>query len=247
MVIVERLLELQTDKEDALILLNEYSKLSTIGQSMINISHQWKEPINQIYCILNNIEAAKEFNDKKLSTILDSSIKDIKNITKYMANTGSNFLELYNDKRKIDKIAIIESLYFSIAILKDEIDKSNIFIDFDIEETCTLLLDKYLISNVFIIVIENSLKIFKQKKIENPKIFIKSSQTKEKIIVNICDNGGGISIFPIESIFEKDLTSRESTGIGLFLAKNILKTKLNGDIKATNTNDGVCFEIALTI
>lgn len=243
MVIVERLLELKKDKENALVLLNEYSKLSNIGQSMINISHQWKEPINHIYYAINNIQAAKEFNDPNLAKVIDKSLEQIKTTTTHMANTGEKFLSLYENKNSIDNIYLSDSISSSIKIFKNQIDALNIKIITETKENYFIYTDKYLISNVFLIIFENAIKIFKSKEIKNPYIKIETVKKDTQIIIKISDNAGGIKINPINSIFEKDLTSLNSTGLGLFLAKSILTMKLNGDISVENIDDGVCFTI----
>lgn len=243
--IFSNLMKIKKEKDEALILLNKYSKLSTIGQAMINISHQWKEPINHIYYSINNIQAAKEFKDPNLEDIINKSLQDIKNTTLYMQDTGRNFLSLYEEKSLIEDIDIVNIIHFSTNILKNELDKLNVDLKIDIQIKVILYTDKYLIANVFLVILENSIKIFKQKKIKKPYIHFVVKQDETKIQINICDNGGGIKINPIENIFKKDYTDSNSSGIGLYLAKNILNVKLNGDIFAKNTDNGVCFEIII--
>ncbi len=67
------------------------------------------------------------------------------------------------------------------------------------------------------------------------------------LVIQICDNAQGIIEFPINSIFEKDLTNSNYTVLGLFLLKDILTMKLNGDIKAKNTQNGACFSINIRL
>lgn len=245
--IVERLLELRKEKENVLILLNEYTKLSNIGQSMINMSHQWKEPINHIYYAMNNISAAKEFKDPNLSQIIDNSLEQIKTTTTYMSKTGEKFLDLYADKKSIENIDLSNSISSSIKIFKSQIDSLNIKIITETKNKYTLYSDKYLISNIFLIILENAIKVFKSKNIKNPFIKIVSTKINKQIIITISDNAGGIKTTPINSIFEKDLTSLKSSGLGLFLAKNILTMKLDGEISVENTIDGACFKIIFNI
>jgi two-component system, sensor histidine kinase LadS len=245
MAIVERLLRIKKEKEEALILINKYSKLSTIGQAMINISHQWKEPINHIYYAINNIQAAKEFKDSNLENIIDESLKDIKNTTIYMQDTGKNFLNLYEDTNKIEKLNILDCVYFSLSILRNEFDKLNIDIKINSSRNYSIQSDKYLLSNVFIVIFENALKVFKLNHIENPFLQINILKEDDFLIIKISDNAGGIKVSPIENIFKQDITDSLSTGLGLFLAKSILTMKLNGDIRAENIDDGACFIISL--
>lgn len=246
MMIAQRLFHIKKDKDDALILINEYTKLSTIGQAMINVSHQWREPINHIHYSINNILAAKEFHDPNLLSIIDASLEDIKKTTSYMLDTGENFLDLYENKNKIEDIDILEIIYFSISIFKKEIDTLKIDLKIDLKEGALLHTDKYLVSNVFLVILENAIKIFKQRKIKNPCIsFCLKTSQEQSILIEICDNAGGINLFPIENIFLKDFTDAHSSGIGLFLAKSILNMKLNGDISAQNTDLGACFKVVL--
>lgn len=245
MAILERLFRIKKEKDEALLLINQYSKLSTIGQSMINLSHQWKEPLNHIYYAINNIQAAKEFEDPNLSKIIDKSLTQIKDTANYMTTTGKNFLTFYEDKNEIEKLNILDCIYFSLNILKNEIDKQNIDIKINSLDKYSIQTDKYLLSNVFIVVFENAIKAFKTNKIKNPYIQIDILKKESSHIIKISDNAGGIKIFPIENVFKQDTTNSLSTGLGLFLAKSILNMKLNGDINAKNTKDGACLEIKL--
>jgi len=245
LMIFSLLIKIKKEKDNALVLINKYTKLSTVGQAMVNISHQWKEPINHIYYAVNNIQAAKEFNDPNLSAVIDNSLREIKQTTNYMQDTGKNFLDLYEDENKIEDIDIIAVIYFSISILKNEIDKQDINLKINIKKGTILHTDKYLISNVFLVIVENAIKIFKQKKIKKPFISFSLEKDENEIIILISDNAGGIKTSQINDIFKKDFTNSNSSGIGLFLAKSILNMKLNGDISVENNDVGACFKIVL--
>lgn len=243
--VFSNLLKLKEDKENANILLNEYSKLSSVGQSMVNLSHQWKEPLNHIYYAINNIYAAMEFKDPNVSNIMDESLKQIKETAKYMTNTGQNFLSLYEDKNYIEKVNLKTSIESVLIIFRKQIDKLNIELNLKLDNNIKFQTNKYLLANVFMAIIENAIKIFKSRKISNPKLNISIEQINDEIEIIISDNGGGIKVTPINSIFEKDLTDSNSTGLGLFLVKNILSLKLNGTINVKNKDDGSIFTIKI--
>jgi len=245
MAIGEKIFEMKKEKENALIVMNEYSKLSVLGQSMINISHQWKEPINHIYYAINNIYAAKEFQDPNLSKIIDDSLEEIKSTTSYMADTGKNFLNHYKEEVQLERLPLKQIINFSYNILKRELEKEHIDFVLQNHSDCYINSDKYLLSNVFIVLLENSIKAFRTQKISKPKITITLKQEHSDVTIEFLDNAGGIKIEPIESIFEQDLSDSNSTGIGLFLAKSILKLKLKGDISAQNQKNGVLFAVTL--
>lgn len=243
--IFANLIKIKKDKEEALLMINAYSKLSSVGQSMINLSHQWKEPLNHIYYAINSIQAAREFKDKDFDKILDNSIRQIKDTASHMTNTGKNFLSLYEDKTYEEKISVKTSIESVLIIFKKQIDELNLELDLKLQDGIFLNTNKYLLANIFMAIIENAIKIFKQRKIKNPKLSITIKKEIERIIIEISDNAGGIKEAPINSIFEKDMTNSNSTGLGLYLVKNILTLKLNGDVIVQNKDVGACFKVIL--
>ena len=245
LLIVSNLLKIKNEKEKAMDMINEYSKLSTLGQSMINISHQWKEPLNHIFYSINNIMAAKEFKDPKLETIIDDGLLQIKNTALQMTNTSKNFLEVYKDKEYEESVDLLNSIQTVLRIFDKDINNLNIMININMQEKYQINTNKYLLSNIFMAIIENMIKVFKARNIKNPKISIDISKNDDNLVIQICDNAQGIKELPINSIFQKDFTNSNSTGLGLFLVKSILTMKLDGDIKAQNTQEGACFMISL--
>jgi len=245
LLIVSNLLKMKQEKEKAMDMINEYSKLSTLGQSMINIYHQWKEPLNHIFYSINNIMAAKEFKDPRLDAIIDDGLAQIKNTALQMTNTSKNFLEVYKDKDYKESVDLLNSIQTVLRIFDKQSDDLKVQININMQEIYSLKTNKYLLSNIFMAIFENIFKTFKLRKIKNPILNINVTKENSMFIIKISDNAKGIKEYPINSIFEKDLSNSKSTGLGLFLVKSILTIKLDGDIKAENTNEGACFIIRI--
>jgi len=224
-------------------LLYEYSKLSFIGQTMVNISHQWKSPINNIYNSINHIEIAKEFKDSKLDEIIDTNIKKIKDTTIYLRDTALNQLNFYKEKENIELINLNEEITHLIKLIENEFTKKDIEIKLICNDSLVVKIEKNYFLNLLMIFFENSFKIFEQRKIGNPKIILKIRKEDSKLIVNFEDNAQGVNPNMLDKIFEKDFSKSNSTGIGLHLAKEIVEYKLNGKIAAQNTKEGLAFKI----
>ncbi|MFT7861229.1 MAG: HAMP domain-containing sensor histidine kinase, partial [Sulfurimonas sp.] len=73
---------------------------------------------------------------------------------------------------------------------------------------------------------------------------------QESVSLQVCDNGGGIDPSVIDKIFEPYFTTKfksQGTGIGLYIAKNIVENKMDGTIEAFNTQEGCCFKITFEL
>jgi signal transduction histidine kinase len=87
-------------------------------------------------------------------------------------------------------------------------------------------------------------------KIENPKIniSIKADKTANKVSLSIEDNGGGVPTEIIDRIFEPYFTTKEQgkgTGIGLYMAKEIIERQMGGRIYCENTDSGARFVVEM--
>ena len=88
-----------------------------------------------------------------------------------------------------------------------------------------------------------------ERKVEEPKITISIvSLDNGKFELAIQDNGGGVPEDIMDRIFEPYFTTKETgtgTGIGLYMAKEIIERQMHGKIYAENTPVGAKFIIIL--
>ncbi len=239
---------IMTENQKQKELVDEYSKFSFLGQTIINIYHQWKSPVNNIYNSINHIETAKEFKDKDINKIIDENLYQIRENTQYLKDTALNYLGHY---KQIDEPAKKVNLYNEISsvvnLIKLEASKINLKTTIKCEDDISIILKKNHFTNLLMILLENAISEFKMKSIKNPKIEIIVEKKENKIIMQVQDNAGGINIKPIERIFEQNHSQSSSTGIGLFLLKEYLLPKLDGEVDVENYEDGVRFTFIFDI
>jgi two-component system, sensor histidine kinase LadS len=223
-------------------LLNEYSKLSFIGQTMLNISHQWKSPINNIFNSINHIEVARQFNEQNLDKVLDKNLSNIKQTTLFLKDTALGQLDFYKSNTKKEKINLYDEINFIIKLIKSEFSKRSIDVILDFDKSFEFTIKKNYFLNVLMILFENSYKLFEQRNIKNPFIKIEVLQDKNSFELHFEDNAQGAKD-DIDKIFDKSYSITHSSGLGLYLAKEIVEYKLKGSITAQNKDKGVLFVI----
>lgn len=107
-------------------LLNEYSKLYFIGQTMLNISHQWKTPINSIFNNINHIQAAQKFQDPNLDSVIDKCLLNIKQTALFLKDTALCQLDFHKSKESVEKINVYQEIGFLIKLIENEFSKNQL-------------------------------------------------------------------------------------------------------------------------
>lgn len=101
---------------------------------------------------------------------------------------------------------------------------------------------------VMLNLIKNAKDILVDNEIKDPKIIIISRCESEKLIVEVCDNGGGVDDEVIDKIFEPYFSTKDKqsgTGLGLYMSKMIIEEHLGGKLSVYNTEVGACFKIEI--
>ncbi|GAB5526885.1 MAG: sensor histidine kinase [Roseivirga sp.] len=111
------------------------------------------------------------------------------------------------------------------------------------EINSTLVLDKSLMTQVLINLVQNALDAVKS--IENPKVMITASQSDGRVYIEVSDNGPGVAANAIQEIFVPFYTTKpEGSGIGLALSRKIVRAH-GGVLEYSRVDDITSFSIDL--
>lgn len=232
------------------LMLAQKSKSEALGQMMSMITHQWRQPLNAINSI-----TAKIYIDSKIGKLNDKNIidniHDIEELTQYLSQTITDFSTFYKPSMEKEEFLIHEAVQNSLNILFPRYyDGTKPNIEFYYTQEIILYAYKTQIQQIIITLLNNSIENFKNRDIKDPKIKIDIKKKNNRVYINIEDNGKGIENENIDKIFElyyttkNDTVKTSSNGMGLYIAKMLTKTCLNGDVTAKNIKNGVIFTIS---
>lgn len=226
-------------------ILIQQSKLASMGEMIGNIAHQWRQPLAQISAIHMNMKVTYDFNkfDKKY---LDEKIKEANTLTSYMSQTINDFQNFFKPQGEKELFSIKKACEDAFYIIESSLKYHGINLEFDINEDSEVLGYKNEYSQVILNILSNAKDIFLERKTEDPKIKIEIKVGENYSIVKIQDNAGGVEKKILDKIFEPYFTTRhktQGTGIGLYMAKNIIERNMNGFINVRNYEDGALFTI----
>lgn len=236
-------------------ILVQQSKMATMGEMIAVIAHQWKQPLNVIALIVQDIEDAYMYEGID-GDYINKAVKSVLEQIDFMSKTVDdfkNFLRPSKEKIRFSLVKSIEDLLFmNEALLK----RNGIVIGFDKGRQS----DVYEITgytNEFKHVILNLInnardsisgKEFGKDSGKAGKINIALSKRDDMIIISISDNGGGITPAIIQRIFDPYFTTKpeqEGTGIGLYMSRTIIENRMGGKLTVSNIAEGAEFLIEL--
>jgi len=244
--------EVQKVQKQEKLMLHQ-SRQAAMGEILESIAHQWRQPLNIIGISVSNLEM-----EAMLGKIDENNLREklalIAANTNYMSDTIDDFRNFLNPQSKKEMFNPKESIEDVLKILNDELKAHHIHVK--LIEKAPLLFEG--IENEFkqlLLILLNNAKDALQSKIANKsialgEIFIVISKDANEGIVSVEDNGGGIAEDIIDSIFEPYFSTKPAshgTGIGLYIAKNIVDKKLCGNLLVRNTEKGCCFSVKIPL
>ncbi|MEV9616831.1 HAMP domain-containing sensor histidine kinase [Aliarcobacter butzleri] len=221
----------------------QQSKFVKSGEMIANITHQFRQPLNNISYILINLK--KRFESEKLDKIFfDKKVNQANEQLNFLSKTIDDFKEFYLQEKEKDDFFVKDSIQNALTILNPDLQKDNINLNLKFEtfEDIKIFGVKNELSQVILSLVSNSIDALKNR--HNPKISINVVSSSAEVIIEILDNAGGIKAKNLKKIFEPYFsTKEEGTGIGLYLSKIIIEESFGGKLQVQNIKDGAKFSI----
>jgi len=244
--------EIEKQQKQERLLIHQ-SRQAAMGEMLESIAHQWRQPLNIIGLAAANLEtqytlgaiSVDEFHDKM--SIITSNIT-------YMSQTIDDFRKfLYPDRETIvfDPKKSTEEV---LNILAAQLHSNKITAEMCIQNELSFHGVENEYKQVMLILLNNAVDAIKLQikahALEHGVISIKFHSKNNKGIVDVTDNGGGISDAIIDDIFNPYFTTKHDaygTGIGLYIAKNIIESRMQGLLEAKTLNRESCFTITVPL
>lgn len=236
----------QSRKKD--LIMYQQARLASMGEMIQNIAHQWRQPLNSLMVLIQSFKSKamqKKLDDEFVLTQTQYGMK----IATEMSNTIENFRNFFRPENKTEPFTLSSSIWDSVELLKAQLIESSIEVKVCIKESeKDLSIDGFQNSftQVILILINNAIDALKltmenkeSKKDFNPLIAISLDKVGYNVALCVKDNAGGIHLEDKSKVFEPYFTTKHKsvgTGVGLYMAKQIIERQFNGTINVANTH-----------
>ena len=228
-------------------ILIQQARSAEMGNMLNNIAHQWRQPLNSLGLILQNIHFSFEYGDLTQES-LDKSLDKSNRIITSMSNTIDTFRNFFVLNKEKSTFEIKHSIDSTLVILNTILSYHNIEVKTNYEDDIKVFAHENEFSQVLLNIITNSKDALVLNNIKNPEIIINVKKQNDKAIITIEDNANGIKEENLEKIFNPYFTTKEKgTGIGLYMSKIIIEQNMNGKIEVKNGQYGAIFNIILPL
>ncbi|MCD4758484.1 MAG: FIST C-terminal domain-containing protein [Arcobacteraceae bacterium] len=223
------------------------SRNAAMGEMLNMIAHQWRQPLNTISMTANNILIEKELeclDDENLVEYINSIIKESSELSEII----DNFRNYFSPTKEKEEIAITTIIKETLGIINSNLKDNNIELIIQNKSDSTIYTHKQELMQVLLNLINNSKDAFISNEKEKRVIIISTKNENETIIIDLCDNAGGIDSNIINEIFNPYFTTKNDlngTGLGLYMCKIVIEKYMNGKLSVENMKDGVCFTIVI--
>jgi PAS domain S-box-containing protein len=208
-----------------------------------NISHQWRQPLSLISTLSSALQLQEEKGSLNKDNLVTYTNKIIET-TQYLSNILKNFGDFLIHDAK--------SQFYIYELLEDIVRKKNdVGIRLVVDRDIKIVNYKNLLSKAIEHLIENAETALANS--EEKCICIDVKKEKDKIIITIKDNGGGIDEKILPSIFDPYMTTKhqsQGVGLGLYLTQTFL-FNVEGTISIQNIefdcNEKLCKGTIVTL
>jgi len=206
------------------------SSLSNAINEMLTEDGGKRKPINQI--------PADDLDD------MYNSLKTIEERSKGLLNFVSTYKNLTRLPRPNLLPVRLEELFNHVLnLMKKVMDKQNITLEVKIEGSdLTIYADRDMIMQVLINMLVNAKDALDRRK--DKKIKLSAFRLREKVFIQVFDNGPGIDQESIDKVFIPFFTTKKKgSGIGLSLARQIMRLHKGSIYFTTEEGKGTTFTL----
>jgi signal transduction histidine kinase len=167
-------------------------------------------------------------------------------LIQHMSQTIDDFRNYFKPEQEMVEFKVGTVLASTLSIIEASFKHDNVAIEVATLHDPVVLGFKNEFAQSILNILSNAKDALTERNIGHPKVCVAIYSEGERAVVTISDNAGGIPQEILPKIFDPYFTTKgpqKGTGLGLYMAKNIIENKMGGTLTVRNTDHGAEFRI----
>ena len=240
--------EVSKRKEQEQLLIHQ-SRLAAMGEMIGAIAHQWRQPLNALSLVLQNIHMqyrTGQLTEESMRILQDKA----QQLIQRMSQTIDEFRNFFKPGKHAETFNLADAIQAAAEILEGMFKNHNIELSIDCPANIQLHGVPGEFSQVILNLLGNARDAVLSAKQPQPKIVIRAQMVADQVQVDVEDNGTGFDVNTLHKIFEPYFTTKEEgkgTGIGLYMSKTIVENNMHGHLTASSLAQGARLRITVPV
>ena len=225
--------------------LMQQSRQAAMGEMIGNIAHQWRQPLNAVGLLVQDLTLSYEYGNFS-KEYLDASTGKIMQLVRHMSQTIDDFRNFFTPDKEKSAFRLGQVVDRTLALIDGSLRDKGIRVEVDLQDDPVVNGHPNEFSQVLLNIVSNAIDAFSTRGSADPCLGVRMQTEEGNVVLTIDDNAGGIDEQIIDRIFEPYFTTKEQgkgTGIGLYMSKNIVEKNMNGSLSVRNSPTGAEFRI----
>jgi signal transduction histidine kinase len=239
-------LEVRKSREKDHIMAHQ-ARLAAMGEMLSNISHQWRQPLNNVSLIVQNLQLEFEANELSKESCR-GYVQECIGLLGYMSRTIDNFRAFYHPDQERQVFALLPAISDAVALIRNDLESHGIAVEVVNEQDSQVNGYRNEFAQVLLNIIVNAKEAIQLRQPSDPFISIVCTHQDGSALITVADNGGGIDPELLDKIFDPYFTTKfksQGTGVGLYMSKMIIEKHMGGSITLANSASGSVVSIQL--
>lgn len=241
--LMEARIEAEQKNMDAIRLLEESSRLASIGVMAAGITHEINQPLNAIKITADSVLFWQKRNPGELPEMFTRKIKTISEGTERIDSIIKHMRKFWEKPRDIESetVDMLKAVNSALSLVERQVYDHSIELQSDLPTEKILVHSNFIqFEQIVVNLIVNSIHSLDKMKKESKRISIRLSKDKDYGIFEIHDNGTGIDEEIQDKIYDPLFTTKgpeSGSGLGMAIVKSFID-RFQGDISNYNNADG---------
>ncbi|TSK07961.1 MAG: GAF domain-containing protein [Geobacter sp.] len=230
-------------------MLLQQSRLAALGEMISNIAHQWRQPLNELGLIVQEMPVMYDHGSFTRDYLNDSVARFMK-VLNHTSRTIDDFRNFFRPDKATAPFKVVEVVGRTLSLVQDSFRHLHIDVAFNAVDDPVVTGHQNEFSQAILNILFNARDAFLDRKVERRIITITVKKEGGYAAVRIRDNAGGVPEEIMDRIFDPYFTTRgpeQGTGIGLYMSKVIIEKNIPGRLTVHNVDRGAEFTIEVPI